>query len=521
MSMKDIMAYWQSCKPLIKEGYAVLGKTEVIMNMPGPCFPPKNVNEDAGIGSPYGEGAKRVADFFDGVVHKIQLGPSGKTFAEFYDSPYMSDVKHNPFFIPLEYLRAQGLISEHTLRKIYDLPKASVSTDYAQVRHDFDIALTEAYKNSRSKLVREDYIERLALSFMRNTPLPFIGDLQVQIPPCVYKQDPDLFLKGFTLGSPPDMFSKSGQNWGLAYFDPAKLFTPKGALGPAGKAWMDVISKAMAGNKGGLRIDHYIGFVNPYMCSKVPNVPNARLFSSPDHPVFKDYVKHSTEQFADITEKILIACAKKHRISPQDLYIEDVGARPEQLDPVMKRCGFGRLLVTQFVEINDPNHIYQLMRAQPHDVAALDTHDTQSLQAYFAHMDGNTRYMHAKQMSDELRFNYNDDLKSNEQLLRMKWGQLMLCPAQRVHAFFTTFTGQVGRYNTPENYQNSWKLRCVPDFQRLYFTNLTRGWSYNPFDAIALAIYARGDHFYRNHEALVHGLRAAEENIVNLARNLG
>ena len=59
--------------------------------------------------------------------------------------------------------------------------------------------------------------------------------------------------------------------------------------------------------------------------------------------------------------------------------------------------------------------------------------------------------------------------------------------------------------------------RCV---FRAYFENLAKGIAYNPFDAIALAIYARGDEFYHQNEALVHQLRKAEEEILNLAKQL-
>ena len=48
------------------------------------------------------------------------------------------------------------------------------------------------------------------------------------------------------------------------------------------------------------------------------------------------------------------------------------------------------------------------------------------------------------------------------------------------------------------------------DFETLYFKNLLLGKAYNPLDAIALAIYARGDAFYRAHQDFVLTLRAQE-----------
>ena len=175
------------------------------------------------------------------------------------------------------------------------------------------------------------------------------------------------------------------------------------------------------------------------------------------------------------------------------------------------------MIVTQFVEINNPNHLYHLMHTRPQDVAALDTHDTPSIQEFFASMDDASRYAHATQMAQNLRFNYNDSLKSTEQLVRMKWAELMLCPAQRVQAFFTSWTGQAGRYNIP-NTLTAWHLRCVPNFEELYFKNLALGRAYNPLDATALAIFAKGDDFYENHRTLVDKLRQAEEKLFTLIR---
>ena len=97
----------------------------------------------------------------------------------------------------------------------------------------------------------------------------------------------------------------------------------------------------------------------------------------------------------------------------------------------------------------------------------------------------------------------------------MQWGELMLSPARRVQAFFTSWTGQQGRYNTPES-RNSWRLRCAVDFDQLYFRNLYTGIAYNPLDAIALAIYAKGDEFYNAHDSFVFALRQAEDKLKQL-----
>ena len=141
----------------------------------------------------------------------------------------------------------------------------------------------------------------------------------------------------------------------------------------------------------------------------------------------------------------------------------------------------------------------------------------QQLEAVFEKMDDANRYKHALALSRYLRFNYNDSLKSTHSLVRMKWAELLTCPAKRVQAFFTSFTGQGGRYNDPTN-PKKWRLRCSTYFKELYFKNLIEGKAYNPLDAIALAIYARGDDFYNTHKDFVQKLHIQEENLFNAIR---
>ena len=77
-NLHQAISYWKSLKPLVQEAYRVLDK-EVTMGMPGPCMPAISENENVGIGSPYGKGAERIWNFFGTALHKIQLGPGGRT----------------------------------------------------------------------------------------------------------------------------------------------------------------------------------------------------------------------------------------------------------------------------------------------------------------------------------------------------------------------------------------------------------------------------------------------------------
>lgn len=515
--LSELTQLWNRSKPLVAQGYKVLNK-EVSLGLPGPCMPAISADKNTGIGSPYGEGARRIAAFFGAIAHKVQLGPWGKTYRATGHSPYMSDFAHNPFFIPLEELVERKLLSPATLKSIYATPKNPTQIDWDQVESAYHKALNEAYRKSKTTLPYDDFVEQLAVSFIPRAPMPYIADVQVRIPPDLAQKYPDAFLKDWTIGSPPDMFGPKPQRWGFDMLNPALLFNQDGRPGSNGLLLTELFGRAMQENKGGMRIDHYIGFVNPYVFYQNEAL-GRRLYSSPKNPRLKAFVKRTVADFARITEKIILPCLRRHKKNIRFLYVEDTGVRPRFIDAVMKRCHLGRLLVAQFVDPDNPAHMYQLRQAKANDVASLDTHDTKSIQMFYIDMDDSLREQHARALAQDLRFNYTDDLKSVPNLVRMQWGGLMACRAERVQAFFTSWTGQIGRYNVP-GYPSQWMLRCAPHFEEVYFQNLNRGLAYNPFDAISLAIYARGDSFYRKHADLVRRLRAAEDKILRLSRQL-
>lgn len=554
--MKKILHSWQQAKQLIRQGYRILNK-EVTMAIPGPCFPALTPDLDTGIGTPYGKGAAAFTEFWDGVVDKILLGPSGRTFPPLF-SPYESVLAENPFFIPLEKWTSSekgALLSKKTLSAIYQTPKEDTDIFFPAVSRNYHLALREMWENycrqkdqktpfamdlnGKIKAYIKDnpilkieakyqapfdperyYFESyLAYESALNAPqkMPTIGDLQVKTADAITLARPDLFLKNFTLGAPPDGYSDNIQDWYFKIFNPKYIFNPDGSLGEAGRILYHTFDRLCKVHKGGVRIDHFIGFVNPYVVARKAGLQNGRLYSSPDNPELKAFEKKTVEQFADITQKIILKALANNNMKVDDLYPEDLGSRPPQLDEVLDLCHLGRMIVTQFVDINDPAHHYQLSNARTQDIAALDTHDMPSIQTFFDTMSDERRHKHALQMAGYLRFFYTDDLKDPKALYRMKWAELLACPARRVQAFFTSFTGQAGRYNDPTN-PKKWRLRCSCDFEDVYFKNLLSGRAFNPLDALALAIFAKGDDFFDLHKDFVNQLRAIEQNLLQNIR---
>ena len=509
-----LLRFWHEIQPLIHQGYHILNK-KVTLGLPGPCMPAFDRNYDIGIGSPYGYGADRVWRFWDKTIDNIQLGPEGKTFAKYQYSPYVSDDEQaNPFLIPPEKLLGKGLISEEDLNQVCTPLANDTNINFQKVTQNFNYLLTKIAPTAKDI---PTITGKLLTAIKAKNQHPYIADLQIQISESVYRENQALFLQDFTLGTPSDSISDQGRDWKFPVLDPDQLWDGE-KLGPAGKLWQHIIDSALHRTNCGLRIDHFIGYVNPYLISHQQGIANGRLYSSPEHPVLKKYAYSDPEQFYQIYGRIVLPILKRYKISNMDLYPEDIGARPPQLDDVLQHFGLGRLIVAQFKEPQNPSHMYQLMNTKPRDVATIDTHDTPSIQMFFDKMDDKNREIHAQSLARSLRFKYDDSLKSAEQLIRMQWAELLACPAKRIQAFFTSWIGQVGYYSHPDNI-HSWHLRCVADFDKLYFKNLLKGRAYNPLDAIALAIYARGDNFYNRHADFIATLHTVEDTLKKLIRD--
>lgn len=542
MSNKNTFCLWEDAKPLIRQGYRVLDK-KVVLAVPAVSFPAGEQEVDIGIGSPYGDSAREFTNFFYGVADDFLLTPIGETFPPEF-SPYTSTLGYNPHLIPPEKL---PFITETDLEELRGEACGGTNINYEKVNELSTGILNKTFKKFKAKLEKEDknavkmnkefllfiknnkyavidakyyhkdnqeynlFVQFIASAIFQNSR--YIGDIPVKIPNSYVKAFPKAFLDEVTLGVPPDMFVDTPQNWGFPVLNPDKMFGEKGGLGEAGQLYFDIFDSAFKNNRAGLRIDHFIGVVNPFVIPKNKNYKPGRLYSSPENPLLARFYKDSLDWFAEITERVILEAAKKNGVSKDKIYAEDIGSRPPQIDYVMQKTGLGRMLVSQFVEPQNKNHIYRLKNAKPEDIAVLDTHDTESVQDFFNKMSETDRVKHSYQLVEDLRFNYAPDLVLPKNLMRMKWGELMASPAKRVMMFFTSFIGQEGRFNEPKN-DVKWLLRCRSDYKNKYFSMLKQGLAYNPFDAVCLGIWARGDDFFSTNRKLVDELRMVESHLI-------
>ena len=110
--------------------------------------------------------------------------------------------------------------------------------------------------------------------FANSNGIKMIADRQVAFSDRDSWAYQSLFLKGWSLGCPPDYFSKNGQAWGFPIIDPEKLFRKDGSLDDGGILMKNVYRKMFKENPGGVRIDHIVGLIDPwvYKTGKNPKI---------------------------------------------------------------------------------------------------------------------------------------------------------------------------------------------------------------------------------------------------------
>ena len=195
-----------------------------------------------------------------------------------------------------------------------------------------------------------------------------------------------LFLEGWMLGCPPDYFSKDGQAWGFPVMGPERLFNADGSLDDGGKLMKNLFKKMFKENPGGVRIDHIVGLIDPwvYKAGKKPKIEEGagRLYSSPEHPELSKYAiaklddldmeltadkekrvktltKAQIKQYGRIIEKIVIAAAKEEGLDKNSIVCEDLGTLTNPVAAVMKEFGLQGMKLTQFVEADKPEDPYR------------------------------------------------------------------------------------------------------------------------------------------------------------------
>lgn len=391
------------------------------------------------------------------------------------------------------------------------------------------------------------------LEYCSKLGLKLIADRQVAFSDRDNWAYQSLFLDGWCLGCPPDYFSEDGQSWGFSVVDPEKLFNKDGSLGEAGVLLKKLYTKMFLENPGGVRIDHTVGLIDPWVYKKgcLPKVEEGagRLYSSPNHPELKKYAiaqdnninrtpidgklpKPDDEKWIDnlsdeqvslygrMIEKIVIASAVEAGLDKNAIIAEDLGTLTYPVVAVMKKYALQGMKLVQFVVAEEESHPYRCKNITPNSWTMVGTHDNEPIRMWASKLvnteDANP---YIKNLIEDLcsEFGNKDEMWHKMYTDKNFFGfmKIVECFAscsENVQIFFTDFFGINEVYNAPgTSGDNNWSLRLNNNFKEVYKQNLAADAALNLPLAMIYAFKARGWDFYKNHEELLNKL----EQLVN------
>lgn len=417
--------------------------------------------------------------------------------------------------------------------------------------------IEKKYQDTIEKYKLEQFIVQKqtdeTLEYTKKLGLKLIADRQVAFSDRDNWAYQSLFLDGWCLGCPPDYFSEDGQAWGFSVVDPEKLFNKDGSLGPAGELLKKLYTKMFKENPGGVRIDHTVGLIDPWVYKKgcLPKVEEGagRLYSSPNHPELKKYsiakeeninktpiegkfVTPDDEKWLDnlsdeqvtlygrMIEKIVIASALDAGLDKNAIIAEDLGTLTYPVIQVMKKYGLQGMRLVQFVVPYEENHPYRCKNITANSWAMVGTHDNEPIRMWASKLvnteDANP---YIKNLIEDLcsEFGNKDEvwhkMYTDEKYLGfMKIVECFASKAENIQIFFTDFFGINEVYNTPGTSGDpNWTLRLPNNFVDFYREKLKSDEALNLPLVMIYAMKARGWEFYKNHQDLLEKL----EQLVN------
>ncbi len=412
-----------------------------------------------------------------------------------------------------------------------------IEKKYADVIEQYKLEQFIVQKQTQKTL---DYCNKLGLKL--------IADRQVAFSDRDNWAYQSLFLDGWYLGCPPDYFSKDGQAWGFSVVDPEKLFNKDGSLAEAGILMKKLYTKMFKENPGGVRIDHTVGLIDPWVYKKgfLPKVEEGagRLYSSPNHPVLRRYAiakeqninktpiegKFATpddEKWIDnlsddqislygrMIEKIVIASAQEAGLTKDAIIAEDLGTLTYPVVKVMEKYGLQGMKLVQFVVAQEENHPYRCKNITPNSWAMVGTHDNEPIRMWASKLvNTESANPYIKNLIEDLcsEFGNKDEIwhrmYTDEKFFGfMKLVECFASAAENIQIFFTDFFGINEVYNTPgTSGDKNWTLRLEDDFIEQYRQKLKSQEALNLPLALIYAFKARGWEFYKNHQELLDKL---------------
>ncbi len=167
-------------------------------------------------------------------------------------------------------------------------------------------------------------------------------------------------LLGLTVGAPPDLMQRRGQNWGLA------AFSPRGLRDEGFGAYLEMLRSALA-HAGGMRIDHAMGL--------------NRLWVIPDGATGADGAYLAMPE-QDLLRLVRLE-SHRHRAI---VLAEDLGTVPEGFSGRLDAAGMDGMRVLWF-ERDAAKHFVNPAWWTPHASAMTSTHDLPTVAGWWCGRD--------------------------------------------------------------------------------------------------------------------------------------
>ena len=380
--------------------------------------------------------------------------------------------------------------------------------------------------------------------YTKKNGLKMIADRQVAFSDRDCWAYQSLFLDGWSLGCPPDYFSKDGQAWDFNVMDPEKLFNPDGSLGKGGELLKKLYLKMFKENPGGVRIDHTVGLIDPWVYKKgcKPKVSEGagRLYSSPNHPELSKYsiissddtdpnfkpdeekwVKNLSDEqiklYGRMIEKIVIQSAIEAGLDKSAIVAEDLGTLTNPVVKVMEKYGLAGMKLVQFVIATEPDHPYRCKNIVPNSWAMTGTHDNRPIRLWAKDMintEADTPHVNNLMADLYSEFDGQDMIRhklytDDKFLAFSKLVEVFASKAENIQIFFTDFFGLQETYNVPgTSGDKNWSLRIPDNFEEVYYNNLQNFEALNLPLALSYAIKARGREFANQNKELLEKLES-------------
>ena len=380
--------------------------------------------------------------------------------------------------------------------------------------------------------------------YTKKNGLKMIADRQVAFSDRDCWAYQSLFLDGWSLGCPPDYFSKDGQAWDFNVMDPEKLFNPDGTLGKGGELLKKLYLKMFKENPGGVRIDHTVGLIDPWVYKKgcKPKVSEGagRLYSSPNHPELSKYsiisnddtdpnfkpdeekwVKNLSDEqiklYGRMIEKIVIQSAIEAGLDKSAIVAEDLGTLTNPVVKVMEKYELAGMKLVQFVIPTEDDHPYRCKNIVPNSWAMTGTHDNRPIRLFAKDMintEADTPHVNNLMADLYSEFDGQDMIRhklytDDKFLAFSKLVEIFASKAENIQIFFTDFFGLQETYNVPgTSGDKNWSLRIPDNFEEVYYNNLQNFEALNLPLALSYAIKARGREFANQNKELLEKLES-------------